>query len=94
MENYDTSIEVAYDTDDDYRRCLLAVFKLNEFGAELTNRVDALRKTVTNPELLETAVRLGCGFSDDLGFFMLFSYDEFKKTHSVLAGPVGPVFKC
>jgi hypothetical protein len=84
MENYDLTQQVEYETDDEYRKCLLTVFGLNQYGSELIDRIDALRTLVTHPPLLETALRLGTGLDPELGFFMLFSYDEFKNTHTVL----------
>ena len=80
MQNYDVTQEVEYETDDEYRKCLLAVFKLTEFG-DIVDKIDALRVVVADPTLLETAARIGAGFEPDLAFFMLFSYDEFKTTH-------------
>ncbi len=80
MQNYDVTKEIEYETDDEYRTCLLSVFKLAEFG-DIVDKIDALRAVVTDPTLLETAARLGVGFEPDLQFFMLFSYDEFKNTH-------------
>ena len=84
MEKYDLSVTVEYENDDDYRTCLLAVFRLKEFGEALIDTIDGVRKVTTDPTLLEAAARLGVGFTDDLAFFMLFSYDEFKQTHARL----------
>jgi hypothetical protein len=91
MQNYDVSKKVEYDTDDEYRSCLLSVFKLTEFGGELTDRIDCLGKEVKDESLLQRAAELGVGFEKDLAFFMLFSYDEFKKTHEILVSSVQAV---
>jgi hypothetical protein len=85
MQHYDTSVKVEYDTDDDYRKCLLAVFRLKEFGAELIDRIDAIGlETKGVPGLHEKAAQMGVGFESDLAFFMLFSYDAFKETHNTM----------
>ena len=89
MQHYDSSVKVEYDTDDDYRKCLLAVFRLKDFGAELIDRIDAIGiETKGVPGLHEKAAQLGVGFEGDLAFFMLFSYDAFKETHKVLCSIV------
>ena len=84
MENYDITQKVEYETDDQYRACLLAVFKLKEFNAELVKRVELLQKEINDESLLLTAKKLATGFDEELGFFMLFSFDEFKNTHNIL----------
>ena len=85
MQHYDSSVKVEYDTDDDYRKCLLTVFRLKEFGTELIDRIDAIGlETKGVPGLHEKAAQLGVGFGGELAFFMLFSYDAFKETHAVL----------
>ena len=88
MQNYDVTQKVDYETDDEYRKCLLSVFKLKEFDTELVRRVELLQKETTNETLLLTAKKLGVGFEDDLAFFMLFSFDEFKNTHLILTSTV------
>jgi len=88
METYDTTVKVAYETDDEYRTCLLAAFRLQEYTGDLVKRIDTLRKTTHHPILLETAARIGTGFDEDLRYLMLFSYDEFPRTHAVLRGEV------
>jgi hypothetical protein len=86
MQHYDTSVKVEYDTDDDYRKCLLAAFRVKEFGTDLIDRIDAIGlETKGVPGLHEKAAQLGVGFDGDLAFFMLFSYDAFKETHALLS---------
>jgi len=83
-EIYDKSLVVDYVTDDEYRKCLLDVFRLSDFEQGLASKIDALSKVVTSPELQTKALTLSEGFPPELGFYMLFSFDEFKTTHSTL----------
>ena len=82
-EIYDKSLVVDYVTDDEYRKCLLDVFRTSSFG-RLTAKMEALSKAVECPELKAKALSLSEGFPPELGFYMLFSFDEFKTTHSTL----------
>ena len=88
MEEYRVNETVEYETDDDYRKCLLAVFGLQEYDGEIHNglveKIDSLSKEIKDTKLLERAAELGTGFEPDLAFFMLFSYDEFKTTHAAI----------
>jgi len=79
---YDTSVVVEYDTDEDYRRCLLAAFRLKEYCGSLVDKVDALRVATAGTPLHDRAKKFE--FEEDLAFFMLFSFDEFKQTHAML----------
>jgi hypothetical protein len=80
---YDKSLVVDYVTDDEYRAKLLAVFRATNFEG-LTAKMEALFKAVECPELQAKALTLSEGFPPELGFYMLFSFDEFKTTHSTL----------
>jgi len=86
MELYDTSVVVDYDTDDDYRRCLLAAFHLTSYDG-LLSKIDQLSKSVNSVELndkMKQLLETNQGMSRDLGFILLFSFDEFKTTHETL----------
>jgi len=82
MEEYDTSVVVEFETDEEYRRCLLAAFRLKEYCGSLVDRVDALRAVTAGTPLHDRAKKFE--FEEDLAFFMLFSYSEFKETHAFL----------
>ena len=82
VEGYDTSVVVEYDSDEDYRRCLLAAFRLKEYCGSLVDKVDALRVVTAGTPLHDRAKKFE--FEEDLAFFMLFSFDEFKQTHATL----------
>jgi hypothetical protein len=82
MEGYDTSVVVEYESDEEYRRCLLAAFKLKEYCGSLVEKVDALRVATAGTPLHDRTKKFE--FEEDLAFFMLFSFDEFKQTHAML----------
>ncbi len=84
MYMYDTSINVAYETDDEYRECLLSVFGLKEYSSELVEKIEAVVEE--HPALLERVSVLKSEFSMDFGSLILFSFDHFKETHLLLVG--------
>ena len=82
---YDFDVVVDYETDDDYRRCLLAVFRLESFEG-IVAKVEALSKATesTGKELHDAAAQLGGDIESTLHFFLLFNYNDFKRTHETL----------
>ena len=87
--DYDCTVDVQYESDEEYRRCLLAVFRLDSFDG-IVSKVVALSQAIlvkdkeSVKELREAASQLGGDISSDLHFFMLFNYHDFKKTHEML----------
>jgi hypothetical protein len=90
MENYDVSVKVDYTTDDEYRKCLLDVFRLTEYTEQIVVHIDKVREEVGPlvPDLLKIADELGAGFPPDMTFLLLFNYEQFKNTHEVLVSRI------
>lgn len=84
---YDKTVSCAYETDDEYRACLLAAFKLADYSDELPARIQQLYESPAAAPLLPKAEALASetGLSRDMAFFLLFSFDHFKQTRDLLS---------
>lgn len=84
---YDKTVSCAYATDDDYRACLLAAFKLPDYSDDLPARIQQLYESPAAAPLMPKAAALAAetGLSCDMAFFLLFSFDHFQQTHVLLS---------
>ena len=79
---YDITAPCDYTTDDEYRTCLLAFFRMKEYSDEVLREI----KLLYHVEVLKQAAHaLDSGLPQGLAFLLLFSFDHFKETHRLLS---------
>jgi len=83
MENYDATVVVEYETDDEYRKCLLAAFKLETYDG-LVARITKIVEEVPSLRAKAKSISLPASLDEEVRDLLLFSYEEFRITHVLL----------
>jgi hypothetical protein len=83
---FNTAAPCEYETDDEYRACLLAAFDLPEYSDEIVAKIDALYESPLGKSLYPAADALeqSTGLPHDMAFCLLFNFEHFKSTHAKL----------
>lgn len=79
---YDVNAPCEYETDEEYRACLLAFFGMTEYSDAMLREIQLL---TSNEALKAAATALDSDLPLDLAFLLLFSFDHFKQTHNLLS---------
>ena len=86
---YPSTIDISYETDEEYQQVFLSLFDLKEWDGDIISKsLDELYLKIKDVPELNEKMKMAAGaiLSEDteIGLRILFSYDNFKEWHKTL----------
>jgi hypothetical protein len=86
---YPSTIDISYETDEEYQQAFLSLFDLKEWDGDIISKsLDELYLKIKDVPELKEKMKMAAGaiLSEDMemGLRILFSYDNFKEWHKTL----------